>query len=118
MKLSYSLVLYLILVVNHICFAQTELSVSAIQPTTDLVSITILPSNKADVELKFNNSLINNNLRISFIEQNTKQILYQDTFVLTANQTTKTISANTITPNILLRIEDLTQRKTLKIMRW
>lgn len=99
-------------------FAQTELSVSAIQPTTDLVSITILPSDKADVELKFNNSLINNNLRVSFIEQNTKQILYQDTFVLTTNQTTKTISANTITPNILLRIEDLTQKKTLKIMRW
>lgn len=99
-------------------FAQTELSVSAIQPTTDLVSIKILPSNKADIELKFNNSLINNNLRITFIQQSTKQIIYQDTFTLTSNQTIKTISLDTITPDILLRIEDLTQKKTLKIMRW
>lgn len=98
--------------------AQNEYSISAIEPNADLVSIKILPSNKVDVELKFNNSLINNNLRITFIQQNTKQIIYQDTFTLIINQTTKTISLDTLTPDILLRIEDLTQKKTLKIIRW
>lgn len=98
--------------------AQNEFSISPIEPNADLVSIKTFPSNKADVELKFSNILINNNLRISFIQQSTKQIVYQDTFVLTANQTTKTISLDTITPDVLLRIEDLTQKKTLKILRW
>lgn len=98
--------------------AQNEFQISAIKPNADLVSINILPSNKADVELKFNNSLINNHLRVSFIQQTTKEIIYQDTFFLTANQTTKTISLNMLTPDILLRIEDLTHKKTLKIMRW
>jgi hypothetical protein len=98
--------------------AQNEFSISAIEPNADLVSIKIVPSNKVDVELKFSNSLINNNLRISFIQQNTKQIIFQDIFDLISNQTTKTISLNTISPDILLRIEDLTQKKTLKIIRW
>lgn len=98
--------------------AQSELPISAIEPNTDLISISILPSNKADVQLKFNNLLINNNLRVSFIQQSTKQIIFQDTFILVANQTTKTISLAEITPDILLRIEDLTQKKTLKIIRW
>ena len=98
--------------------AKNEFSISAIEPNADLVSIKILPSNKADVELKFSNILINNNLRINFIQQSTKQIIYQDTFTLTSNQTTKTISLDTLSPDILLRIEDLTQKKTLKIIRW
>ena len=97
--------------------AQNEFSISAIEPNADLVSIKIVPSNKVDVELKFSNSLINNNLRISFIQQTNKEIIYQDTFILTANQTTKTISFNILMPDILLRIEDLTQKKTLKIIR-
>ena len=98
--------------------AKNEFSISAIEPNADLVSIKILPSNKADVELKFSNILINNNLRINFIQQSTKQIIYQDTFTLTSNETTKTISLDTLSPDILLRIEDLTQKKTLKIIRW
>lgn len=98
--------------------AQSELPISAIEQNADLVSISILPSNKADVQFKFSNSLINNNLRVSFIQQSTKQILFQDTFILSANQTTKTISLAEITPDVLLRIEDLTQKKTLKIIRW
>lgn len=98
--------------------AQNEYSISAIEPNADLVSIKILPSNKADIELKFNNSLINNNLRITFIQQSTKQIIYQDAFTLTTSQATKTILLDTLTPNIMLRIEDLTQKKTLKIIRW
>ena len=97
---------------------KNEFLISAIEPNSDLVSITILPSNKSDVELKFANSLINNQLRTTFINQTTKQILYQDTFTLNNNQTTKTISFDTISPDILLRIEDLTQKKTLKIIRW
>jgi hypothetical protein len=96
--------------------AQNELSISAIEPNADLVSIKILPSNKANVEIRFSNSLINNNLRIVFIQQITQQIIYQDTFTLTANQTGKTISFDMLSPDILLRIEDLTQKKTLKIM--
>lgn len=98
--------------------AQTELSISAIEPNADLVSIKISPLTQTDIELKFNNSLINNNLRVSFIQQSTKQIIYQDTFTLISNQTIKTISLDTLTPDILLRIEDLTQKKTLKIIRW
>lgn len=97
---------------------QNEYSISAIEPNSDLVSIKISPSNKTDIELKFSNLLINNNLRLVFIQQSTKQIIYQDTFTLTSNQTTKTISLDTLTPDILLRIEDLTQKKTLKIIRW
>lgn len=97
---------------------QNEYSISAIEPNSDLISVKILPSNKTDIELKFSNSLINNNLRIAFIQQSTKQIIYQDTFTLTTNQTTKTISLDILTPDILLRIEDLTQKKTLKIIRW
>lgn len=97
---------------------QAGFSISSIEPNEDLVAITIIPSNKSDVQFKFSNMLINNNLRVSFIEQNSKQIIYQDTFTLLANETTKTISINTLTPNILLRIEDLTQKKTLKIIRW
>jgi serine protease AprX len=97
---------------------QNEFSISAIEPNADLVSITISPSNKSDVTLKFANSLINNQLRASFIQQTTKQILYQDTFKLSNNETTKTISFDIISPDILLRIEDLTQKKTLKIIRW
>jgi hypothetical protein len=97
---------------------QNEFSISAIEPNTDLVSIMISPSSKSNIQLKFTNSLINNQLRVSFIQQNSKQILYQDTFTLTNNETTKTISFDTISPDILLRIEDLTQKKTLKIIRW
>lgn len=97
---------------------QNEFSISAIEPNSDLVSIKISPSNKTDIELKFSNLLINNNLRITFIQQSTKQIIYQDTFTLTSNQTIKTISLAEITPDVLLRIEDLTQEKTLKIIRW
>lgn len=97
---------------------QNEFSISAIEPNSDLVSIKISPSNKTDIELKFTNSLINNNLRITFIQQSTKQIIYQDTFILTSNQITKTISLDSLIPDILLRIEDLTQEKTLKIIRW
>ncbi|GAB2626020.1 S8 family serine peptidase [Emticicia sediminis] len=97
---------------------QNEFSISAIEPNSDLISVKILPSNKTDIELKFSNVLINNNLRITFIQQSTKQIICQDTFTLTTNQTTKTISLDTLTPDILLRIEDLTQKKTLKIIRW
>ena len=82
------------------------------------MAINILPSSKSDVQLKFANSLINNTLRVSFINQNTKQIVFQDTFMLVANQIIKTISRDTLTPEILLRIEDLTQKKTLKIVRW
>lgn len=97
---------------------QNEYSISAIEPNSDLVSIKISPSNKTDIELKFSNLLINNDLRLVVIQQSTKQIIYQDTFMLTSNQTAKTISIDTLTPDILLRIEDLTQKKTLKIIRW
>jgi serine protease AprX len=97
---------------------QNEYSISAIEPNTDLVSISISPSNKSDISFKFDNSLTNNQLRINFIQQSTKEIIFQDTFILTSNQTTKTILANTLLPDLLLRIEDLTQKKTLKIIRW
>lgn len=97
---------------------QNEYSISAIEPNADLVSISVSPSNKSDISFKFSNSLINNLLRISFIQQSTKQILFQDTFTLTSNQVLKTILVNTLLPEVLLRIEDLTQKKTLKIMRW
>ena len=97
---------------------ENEFPISAIEPNSDLVSISISPSSKADVNFKFTNSLIDNQLRISFIQQFTKQIIFQETFTLTSNQTTKTISSNTFLPDILLRIEDLTQKKTLKIIRW
>lgn len=97
---------------------QNEYSISAIEPNSDLISVKISPSNKTDIELKFSNLLISNNLRLTFIQQISKQIIYQDTFTLTSNQTTKTISLDALTPDILLRIEDLTQEKTLKIIRW
>lgn len=97
---------------------QNEFSISAIEPNSDLISVKISPSNKTDIELKFSSLLISNSLRITFIQQNTKQIIYQDTFTLTSNQTIKTISLDTLTPDILLRIEDLKQKKTLKIIRW
>jgi serine protease AprX len=98
--------------------AHNEFPISAIEPNLDLVAITISPSNKSELKLKFVNSLINNQLRISFINQATKQTLYQDVFTLTVNETSKTITFDTLQPNILLRIEDLTQKKTLKIIRW
>jgi serine protease AprX len=97
---------------------QNEFPISSIEPNSDLISITLSPSNKSDIQLKFANSLINNLLRVNFIQQTSKQILYQDTFTLTNNETTKTISFDTISPGILLRIEDLSQKKTLKIIRW
>lgn len=97
---------------------QNEFPITAIEPNADFVSITVSPANKSNVQLKFANSLINNQLRVSFIQQTTKQILYQDTFTLSSDQTTKTISFDTISPDILLRIEDLTQKKTLRIIRW
>lgn len=95
-----------------------DFPLTAIEPNADLVSVMVQPSNKANVILKFSNTLINNSLRVSFIDQSTQQIVYQDTFTLLANQVTKTLSLNTLSPTILLRIEDLTQKKTLKIMRW
>ncbi|GGD51940.1 peptidase S8 [Emticicia aquatilis] len=95
-----------------------DFPLTVIEPNADLVSVAVLPSNKSDISLKFSNTLINNSLRVSLIDQNTKQIVFQETFTLLANQVTKTISLNTLTPDILLRIEDLTQKKTLKIMRW
>ncbi|AFK02592.1 peptidase S8 and S53 subtilisin kexin sedolisin [Emticicia oligotrophica DSM 17448] len=98
--------------------AQSEYSLTAIEPSHDIVSVSILPSNKLEITLKFSNQLINNNLRIGFIEQSSNQIIYQDTFILNTNETTKVISLSTLNPDILLRIEDLTQKKTLKIMRW
>ena len=81
-----------------------DFPLTAIEPNADLVSVMVQPSNKANVILKFSNTVINNSLRVSFIDQSTQQIVYQDTF--------------TLLPTILLRIEDLTQKKTLKIMRW
>lgn len=95
-----------------------DFPLTAIEPNADLVSVMVQPSNKANVILKFSNTLINNSLRVSFIDQSTQQIVYQDTFTLLANQVTKTLSLNILSPTILLRIEDLTQKKTLKIMRW
>jgi serine protease AprX len=98
--------------------ANTELSINNIEPNNDLVAISLVPSNNTDMSIKFNNSLINKALRISFINQTTKQIVFQDTFMLLDNQLTKTLPFNLLTPDILLRIEDLTQKKTLKIIRW
>lgn len=95
-----------------------DFPLTAIEPNADLVSVMVQPSNKANVILKFSNTLINNSLRVSFIDQSTQQIVYQDTFTLLVNQVTKTLSLNMLSPTILLRIEDLTQKKTLKIMRW
>ncbi len=95
-----------------------DFPLTAIEPNADLVSVMVQPSNKANVILKFSNTLINNSLRVSFIDQSTHQIVYQDTFTLLVNQVTKTLSLNMLSPTILLRIEDLTQKKTLKIMRW
>jgi len=95
-----------------------DFPLTAIEPNADLVSVMVQPSNKANVILKFSNTVINNSLRVSFIDQSTQQIVYQDTFTLLVNQVTKTLSLNTLLPTILLRIEDLTQKKTLKIMRW
>ena len=95
-----------------------DFPLTAIEPNADLVSVMVQPSNKANVILKFSNTLINSSLRVSFIDQSTQQIVYQDTFTLLVNQVTKTLSLNTLLPTILLRIEDLTQKKTLKIMRW
>ncbi len=95
-----------------------DFPLTAIEPNADLVSVMVQPSNKANVILKFSNTVINNSLRVSFIDQSTQQIVYQDTFTLLVNQVTKTLSLNTLSPTILLRIEDLTQKKTLKIMRW
>lgn len=95
-----------------------DFPLTSIEPNADLVSVMVQPSNKANVILKFSNTLINNSLRVSFIDQSTHQIVYQDTFTLLVNQVTKTLSLNMLSPTILLRIEDLTQKKTLKIMRW
>lgn len=95
-----------------------DFPLTSIEPNADLVSVMVQPSNKANVILKFSNTVINNSLRVSFIDQSTQQIVYQDTFTLLVNQVTKTLSLNTLLPTILLRIEDLTQKKTLKIMRW
>jgi serine protease AprX len=98
--------------------ANAEFSINAIEPNHDFMTISFSPSNKADIDIKFSNLLINNTLRISFINQNSKQIVFQDTFTLLSNQVSKTLPLNILTPDILLRIEDLTQKKTLKIIRW
>lgn len=98
--------------------AKTEFAINPISIDNNLVSVEIQPSNKSDVVLKFSNSLINNQLRTTFINLNTKQIIFQDTFILNSVNVIKTISTNEIEPNTILRIENLTQKKTLKIMRW
>lgn len=98
--------------------AKAEFSLSSISPDNQLVSVEILPSNKSEIKLKFSNSLINNQLRINLINQTSKQIVFQETSVLTHNALSKVISTNELTPDLLLRIEDLTQKKTLKIFRW
>ncbi|MFN3851691.1 MAG: S8 family serine peptidase [Spirosomataceae bacterium] len=98
--------------------AKAEFAISPIAADNNMVSVTVLPSNKSDVVLKFSNSLMNNQLRTTFINLNTKQIIFQDSFILNSANITKTISTNEIEPNTILRIEDLTQKKTLKIMRW
>ncbi len=98
--------------------AKTEFPIAAIASDNNLISVEILPNSLSSITFKFANSLINNTLRISFINQITKQIVFQDTFILTQNNTTKTLSINEIKPDVLLRIEDLSQKKTLKIMRF
>ncbi len=95
-----------------------EYPITQIQPNSDLVSVSISPANKSEIVFKFSNSLINNSLRISFINQTTNQILFQETAILTNSTTSKMVLFDVLKPDILLRIEDLSQKKTLKIIRW
>lgn len=98
--------------------AKSEFPIVAISPDDQLVSVELVPSDKLDIKIKLANSLISNKIRLSVINQMAKEIVFQDTFVLTQDTLSKTIAVNELTPNFLLRIEDLTQKKTLKIVRW
>lgn len=98
--------------------AKAEFLVSSIAPDNQLVSVEMLPSNKSEIKIKFSNALINNQLRISLIDQTAKQIVFQETSLLTQNTLSKVVSINELKPDLLLRIEDLTQKKTLRIFRW
>lgn len=95
-----------------------EYPITSIQPNLDLVSVSISPANKSEITFKFSNTLINNSLRISFINQATNQILFQETAILTNSTSSKMVLFDILNPDILLRIEDLSQKKTLKIIRW
>lgn len=98
--------------------ANAEFPVSSIAPDNQLVSVEILPSTQSEIKIKFSNTLINNQLRFTLIDQTAKQIVFQETSILTQNTLSKIVSINEIKPDLLLRIEDLTQKKTLKIFRW
>lgn len=98
--------------------AKTEFPIAAIASDTHLVSVEMTPGNLSNITFKFSNTLINRQLCITFIDQSAKQIIFQESFLLTSNTIAKALSLNEIRPNILLRIEDLTQKKTLKILRF
>lgn len=98
--------------------AKAEFPISAIYPNNQLIAVELLPSDKLDVKMKFANELVNNQIRFTIINQQEKEIVFQDTFILTQDTLSKTIAVNELSPDFLVRIEDLTQKKTLKIIRW
>lgn len=98
---------------------QNNLKVNAIQPDVYLIMASILPSgDKTELMFKFNDALLQKQIQLTFINQNTKQIIFQEQLQLSTNTLVKTISLNTILPDMLLRIENLSDNETLKIIRW
>ncbi len=84
-----------------------------------LMMAAISPSgDKTELMFKFSNALLQKQIQLTFINQTTKQIIYQEQFQLDTNTLTKVATLNNLSPDMLLRIENLSNNETLKIIRW
>ncbi len=93
--------------------------INAIEPNMYLMMAAISPSgDKTELMFKFSNALLQKQIQLTFINQTTKQIIYQEQFQLDTNTLTKVATLNNLSPDMLLRIENLSNNETLKIIRW
>ena len=98
--------------------AKAEFSIRALQKSNGIEAISISPSTPALLTLKVDNTLLNKTLRISFTDLSNHLSLQQDSVNTTTEQIDIPLTFNTLQSNVLLRIENLTDARTVVLFRF
>ncbi len=98
--------------------AKAEYEIKPIVSNNDILSFEFSPSNPANLNIHLSGTITGNNIRYSIIDFNSAQLIYQKITLNAGSFEILELPINEITPTSLLRIEDVSQRKTLGVFRF
>lgn len=98
--------------------AKSLYSIQSFQSSNTILSLSISPDSASLLSLKFNAALVGKAIRVTLVNLSAKSILMQENTVLVTSTFQKSIPAQTLSNEFLLRVENLSEPRTLGIFKF